>query len=555
MLRSQRLIAVSMFFVGLAALTCEARAASISNTRSVTLYEQVNTDWEISHTELFRDRVKLAKRTGFNAVWLVVEWDKLDPAPVASGDLPLLDCTLSGNYDKYQCQVERAFAVIKQENIDVFLSLNYIGGAPPASFKNSVKILTLPYNDGPAKLYRHARYVARLVARQGLSSRARFLFHEEGIFAPYSDLHEYPLAQQYFRDYLYAINPNLSYWNSRWSRTGSSSLQSWADVKTFAFCKEVELAPDCNPQGWADPQLQDHVAWANWTLQRTLGSGGFEAAVRAVIPGAKVGIHATHFVFINRNGPATHRPESPTGPYSTFDFVSVPYYDSAENPFGNTFEDYIARASTFAEGRQLLIGELGSQVCPNESECNYSDGGFRWTSPRVERRQAQFLAPAAAYLQSQGIGFNVWSQSEFSTMDPQGEYGIYRWRHQDASTATQPSFKPAGCALRTTFGSIAPEICLIEGAVNNAYSPRAMWLAGRGFGAGTRVRLSNAAGTVFAAEITPVVGSATMLSFQLADQVFVSLGCGSGTVGCEIRAEVLDSATGNASNPVVISVN
>lgn len=521
-----------------------ASAISITQTRSVTVYEPVGAVWEVQDTDLLRDRIRLAKNTGFNAVWLILEWDKLDPAPSASGEVALADCGIPTNQNFYQCAIERAFAVIGQEGVDVFLSLNYAGGDAPQSFTNSVQGDVLVYGDGPAKLYRHARYVARLVARNGIGYQARFLFHDEGILGPYASLWNRPEAQQRFRDYLYGINPDLRYWNSRWGRTGSAVFQTWAEVKTFAFESQSSL----------DLQLHDHVAWVNWTLQRTLAGGAFEQAIRQIIPSAIVGMHATYFSMINPNTPVTHRAQSPLGGYSTFDFASVPYYDGP-SPYGLTFEGYVSTAKAFFAGRPLLFGELGSQVCESAGDCGVTAGKF-WTSYRVDRRQASFFTQAVTYLGAEGVGFNVWNLSEFDFPNREGSFGIYAATPAQRQAADQPRFKRAGCALRTAFGSTAPSLCLIDGAINADYTPRAIWLTGRGFNSNIKVRLSNAAGTFYASQLVqPIVGSAVNLSFQLADQVFTELGCGPGISGCTIGVEVLETGTTGTSNRVVVPVN
>ena len=65
-------------------MTEASHAAAISQTRSITLYEPVGAVWDIEHTPVFTDRVKLAKNTGFNAIWLVVLWNCLlytSPSP------------------------------------------------------------------------------------------------------------------------------------------------------------------------------------------------------------------------------------------------------------------------------------------------------------------------------------------------------------------------------------------------------------------------------------------------------------------------------------------
>lgn len=521
----------------------EASAAAIAQTRSVTLYEPIGTAWEIRDTALLQDRIRLAKNTGFNAVWLIVEWDKLDSTPSSTGDIAPADCAVGANAGLYQCAVERAMALTRQEGVDLFLSLNYAGGDAPASFTSSVDPVMLPYGDAQAKFYRYARFVARLALRNGVPDSTRFLFHDEGILGPYRSLRSYRDAQQRFRDYLFGINTSLAFWNSRWGRTGANAFATWADVKTFEF----------ETQGWRDPQLQDHVAWVNWTLKRSLTGGGFEQAIRSVIPGATVGFHATYFSMIDPAGPASYRPQSPFGAYSSFDFVSVPYYDGP-NGFGMAFETYVDTARNFFPGRQLFMGELGSQYCmAGESDCALRPTGY-WISDRVRQRQAAFFWQSIQSLRARSVGFNAWNLNDFPFASGQGSFGIYESSYQQASTAARPTFKPAACAIRTQLSSTDPATCLSFGGVNTAYVPRAIWLMGRGIAGGMHARVTSADGTVTAPQDIPLtVGSAENASFQVADAVLAQLGCGAATTGCSIGVEAVGAAGG--SNRVLVQVN
>lgn len=535
---------IALLALSAASLGCgSAAATAIVDTRSVTLYEPSGAVWITQDSTMLRDRIQLAKNTGFNAVWLILEWDKLDPTPSATGEIPLKDCSGSANYAQYQCGVERAFGEVRNAGVDVFLSLNYAGADSAQSFKDNSPGQALPYGDGPQKFYRYARYVARLAARDGIAYNARFLFHDEGILSPYASLQTNPDAQQRFRDYLYGLNPNLSFWNSRWGRSGTTAFASWADVKTFAF----ESRPA------TDPQLQDHVAWVNWTLQRTLANGDFENTIRQIIPGAGVGMHATYFSMINPNGPSTYRPSTPFGANSHFDFASVPYYEGP-NSFGLTFDSYVDNARGFFPGRPLMFGELGSAYCQYAGDCTVTNNVFT-TNHWVKRRQADFLSSATASLRAKGIGFNVWSLNEFAFPTREGSFGIYEATPNSANTAAAPKFKPAACALSASLPGASPALCVSSGAVNNQYSPRAIWLNGRGFASGAVARLSNAAGTSYAGtNVGLTVGAATSVSFQLSDDVFTQLGCGPLSSGCAIGIEVVNPNSAS-SNRYIVPVN
>lgn len=521
-----------------------AEANSIGQTRSVTIYEPVGAVWEIEHTSAFADRVKLAKKTGFNAVWLVVLWNELDPVPSKFGEIPLVNCVDPGAETHYQCALERALSAINDEGMDVFISLNYASAAASEEFKNASNGEILVFGDGPAKLYRYARYIARVASRTGVSESVRILLHDEGILGPYDSLWAYPEVQQSFRDYLYGLNPSLAYWNSRWGLSGNSALTSWAGVRTFSL-QHASLN---------SPQLQDHVAWVNWAFRQSFGSGAFEATIREVVPGAVVGFHSTYFPLINPNGPVAHAPQPPVSSLSNFSFISVPYYDGPSN-FGLSFGGYVDFASTFFQARPLLMGELGSVNCEMDSECPVVDGKFT-TSLRVQRRQATFLSQAIGVLSTKGVGYNIWSLSEFPFGNKEGSFGIYQARPGAIDTATRPSFKPAACELRKIMGSTSQTPCLASGGINAQYNPRAVWISGRGFMPGLQVRLSNEAGTlVHETQISPTIGSDTSLSFQLSDTFFAQLGCGSGTVDCSIAAEAYFPQTGSWSNKVLIQVN
>lgn len=523
-----------------------AHAATIPQTRSVTLYEPVGAVWDIEHTPVFIDRLKLAKNTGFNAVWLVVLWNELDPVPNASGEIPLIDCSLSANESQYQCAFERALQAIHQEGMDVFISLNYASAAAPNEFKSAAQHETLAFGQGPAKLYRYGRHVARLVARNGLSQSARFLMHDEGILGPYASLHAYPDVQQSFRDYLYGLNPSLTYWNSRWGLTGTQALSSWSQVKTF----DLESAPIDRPQ------LQDHIAWVNWVFRQTFGSGAFESNIRQIIPGATVGLHVTYFALINPGAPVSNAPQTPISSLSTLNFVSFPYYDSGTNNFGLSFQQYIDNAGVFFQNRQLLVGELGGINCQTPGDCVETDGQPYQISLRVKRRQATFLIQAPTLLTAESIGYNIWNLNEFPFENREGSFGVYQATPGNSNTANNPVFKPAACALRTVQGSTSPTLCIASGGVNNQYSPRALWLSGRGFQAGAQVRLSNEAGTyVHPALISPIVGSSTSLSFQLDDATIAQLGCGTTSTNCAIVAEASHPQSGTWSNKVLIQIN
>jgi hypothetical protein len=523
-----------------------AHAATISQTRSVTLYEPVGAVWDIEHTPVFIDRLKLAKNTGFNAVWLVVLWNELDPVPNASGEIPLIDCSLSANESQYQCALERALQAIHQEGMDVFISLNYASAAASNEFKYAAQHETLAFGQGPAKLYRYGRHIARLVTRNGLSQSARFLMHDEGILGPYASLHAYPDVQQSFRDYLYGLNPSLTYWNSRWGLTGTQALSNWSQVKTF----DLKSAPIDHPQ------LQDHIAWVNWVFRQTFGSGAFESNIRQIIPEATVGLHATYFALINPSAPASSAPQTPISSLSTLNFVSFPYYDSGTNNFGLSFQQYVDNAGVFFQNRQLLVGELGSIDCQTPGDCVEADDQPYKISLRVKRRQAIFLTQAPTLLAAESIGYNIWNLNEFPFENREGSFGVYQATPGNSNTANNPVFKPAACALRTVQGSTSPTLCIASGGVNNQYSPRALWLSGRGFQAGAQIRLSNEAGTyVYPALISPIVGSSTSLSFQLDDATIAQLGCGTNSTNCAIVAEASHPQSGTWSNKVLIQVN
>lgn len=527
-------------------MTEASHAAAISQTRSVTLYEPVGAVWDIEHTPVFTDRVKLAKNTGFNAIWLVVLWNELDPVPSASGEIPLIDCSLSTNAGQYQCALERALQAIHQEGMDVFISLNYASAAASDEFKAAAQHETLAFGQGPAKLYRYGRHIARLIARNGLSQSARFLMHDEGILGPYPSLHAYPDVQQNFRDYLYGLNPSLAYWNSRWGLTGSQAFSSWSQIRTF----DLKSAPIDRPQ------LQDHIAWVNWVFRQTFGSGAFESNIRQIIPGATVGLHATYFALVNPSGPVSNAPQTPVSSLSTLDFVSFPYYDSGTNNFGLSFEQYVDNAGGFFQSRPLLVGELGSINCQAPGDCVEIKGQPYQISLRVKRRQATFLTQAPTLLAAESIGYNIWNLNEFPFADREGSFGIYQATPGNSNTASNPVFKPAACALRTVQGSTSPTLCVASGGVNNQYSPRALWLSGRGFQSGAQVRLSNEAGTfIYPTLISPVVGSGTSLSFQLEDSAIAQLGCGANTTNCAIVAEISHPQTGGWSNKVLIQIN
>lgn len=523
-----------------------ARAATISQTRSVTLYEPVGAVWDIEHTSVFTDRVRLAKNTGFNSIWLVVLWNELDPVPSASGEISLIDCSLPANAGQYQCALERALQVIHQEGMDVFISLNYASANASAEFKAAAQHETLAFGQGPAKLYRYGRHIARLVARNGLSQSARFLMHDEGILGPYPSLQAHPDVQQNFRDYLYGINPSLSYWNSRWGLSGTQALSSWSAVRTF----------DLNSAPMSHPQLQDHIAWVYWVFRQTFGSGAFEASIRQIIPGATVGLHATYYALVNPNGPASNGPQTPVSSLSTMDFLSIPYYDGGASNFGLSFEQYVDNARIFFQNRPLFVGELGSLHCQTASDCVAAQGQPYRISLRVKRRQATFLTQAPTLLSIESVGYNVWNLSEFPFENREGSFGIYQATPGASNTAENPVFKPAACALRTVQGSTSSTLCLASGGVNNQYSPRALWLSGRGFLAGAQVRLSNEAGTfILPAQISPVIGSSTSLSFQLSDAAIAQLGCAAGSSDCAVVAEVSHPQTGAWSNKVLIQIN
>lgn len=527
------------------AALADAQAAAISQTRSVTLYEPVGAVWDIEHTPVFTDRVKLAKNSGFNAVWLVILWNELDAVPSASGEIALIDCSLPANAGQYQCALERALQVIQQQGMDVFISLNYASAAAAGTFKTAAQHETLAFGQGPAKLYRYGRYIARLVARNGLSHSARFLMHDEGVLGPYSSLHAYPDVQQNFRDYLYGLNPSLAYWNSRWGLTGTQAFSSWSAIKTF----DLGSAP------MSSPQLQDHLAWVNWVFRQTFGSGAFEANIRQIIPGASVGLHATYFALLNPNGPASNAPQSPVSSLSTLDFVSIPYYDGPSN-FGLSFEQYLDHAAVFFQNRPLLMGELGSINCQAPGDCTQAGNAAYQISQRVKRRQATFLTQAATLLSAESVGYNIWNLNEFPFVTREGSFGIYQATPGASNTADNPVFKPAACALRTVQGSTSPSLCVASGGVNNQYSPRAIWLSGRGFLQGAQVRLSNEDGSfTHATPMLPVVGSTTGLSFQVSDAIIAQLGCAAGSTNCAIVAEVSHPQTGAWSNKVLVQIN
>lgn len=524
----------------------DVHAAAISQTRSVTLYEPAGAIWDIEHTPIFADRVKLAKNTGFNAVWLVVLWNKLDPVPSASGEISLVDCSLAGNAGQYQCALERALQVIHQEGMDVFISLNYASAAASDEFKTAAQYETMAFGQGPAKLYRYGRHIARLVARNGLSQSARFMMHDEGILGPYPSLHAYPDVQQNFRDYLYGINSSLSYWNSRWGLTGAQTLSNWSQVKTF----------DLTTTPLDRPQLQDHIAWVNWVFRQTFGSGAFESSIRQIIPGAIVGLHATYFTLVNPNGPVSNAPQTPVSSLSTMNFVSFPYYDSGRSNFGLSFDQYVDNAGVFFQNRPLFVGELGSINCQAPGDCVEINGQPYRTSLRVKRRQATFLTQAPALLAAKSIGYNVWNLNEFPFPDREGSFGIYEATPGNSNTFENPVFKPAACALRTVQGSTSPTLCVASAGVNNQYSPRALWLSGRGFQPGAQIRLSSETGTyIHPTLVSPTVGSTSSLSFQLEDAAIALLGCGANTTNCAIVAEVSQPQTGTWSNKVLVQIN
>jgi hypothetical protein len=527
-----------------------AFAASIPQTKSVTIYEPVGHGWEVTNTALLRDRIRLAKNTGFNAIWLVVEWNKLDPSPSAVGEIPLADCTQAANQDTYQCQIERALAVVSQESVDAFIALNYVSGSRPASFDSSVNLMELAFFDNPKKLQRYARFLARLVERNGLGSRVRFTYHDEHILPPYDELRDLPAAQQSFRDYLYSINPSLAFWNSRWGRTGVSSFPTWGSVKTYSYGPNHGTPLD-------DPQLQDHVAWVNWILQRTLNNGGLEASIRQIIPGALVGMHSTQFAFVNPISTQPYRPQSPIGASSTMNFLSIPYYDG-ESVFGTGLPESLTLARNWAGSLPIMIGELGSQRCEGQSDCYIDADGLYQTGYVVAARQASFLGEKIDYLKSNLTGFNVWNLSEFLFQNQEGSFGIYGRTWLATSTEHVPEFKPASCVLRTKLGSTSQQLCLANGGVNTNYSPRSIWLVGRGFISSDRVRLSNndLGHPAYDPQlIAPVMGSSELVTFQVSDSRLAALGCGAGTSGCSIGVEIYDAPRNGYSNKIFVRVN
>lgn len=525
-------------------------AASIPQTKSVTIYEPVGHDWEVTNTALFRDRVRLAKNTGFNAVWLVIEWNKLDPSPSAIGEIPLADCTQTANQGTYQCQVERALAVVDQENVDVFLALNYVSGIRPASFNSSVNLMELAFYDNPQKLQRYARFLARLAARNGLTNRVRFTYHDEHILPPYDELRDLPAAQQSFRDYLYSLNPSLAFWNSRWGRTGARAFPTWESVETYSYGPNHGTPLN-------DPQLQDHVAWVNWILQRTLNNGALEASIRQVIPGALVGMHSTQFSFVNPSSTQSYRPQSPLGAGSTMSFLSIPYYDG-ESVFGTGLPESLALARNWAGSLPIMIGELGSQRCVTQSDCYIDANEFYQTDYPVAARQASFLGEKVDYLKSNSIGFNVWNLSEFLFKNYEGSFGIYGRTWLATNAEQVPEFKPASCVLRSKLGSTSQQLCLSNGGVNTNYSPRSIWLVGRGFVLSDQVRLSSSdlnSPTYDPQLVTPVVGSSELVSFQVSDSRLAALGCGAGTSECSIGVEIYNASSNRYSNKIVVRVN
>jgi hypothetical protein len=505
---------------------------TIAQVRSVTFYNFSET--EFLHPTDFEVRLQQAKQLGFNTIWLVVPWDDLESnvgtdASIAIG-APGYDGTLNSTN---VAALRAGLQLVKLYGLNIMWSVDYAGvGWAPTGIDPTLMVIA----PNLQFLLRYTVFVTKLLVDAGLAHSTFMLFHDEGVLGPYDALRGYPTMQQEYDNYLFARNPALSYWNTRWNQ----SYTDWSQVQTFSF----------STSGYLDPQLQDTVGFINWELARSIGNGSFTSAIKTISPDIRVGYHYTDFNFLDTRTSNFTQIDSPLLAGNGFDFVSFPLYDSdpISNPFKKGTGDYVADAQGVFPGMPVFVGELGSDVCALPGDCTYTSTAAI-ASATLDNRQAQFIGRNITSMVGLGVGFNIWNLHDFP-IGGDSTAGILGLLNNDGTS--KPSGALVGSILRgspASLDTLVPQ--LTTAGVTPGATPWEVWVDGSQLESGDMAMLV-VSGSVWANVSTTLAADGTWLSFTLPSDSLP--GSCNATSVCPMQVILWSPSAGLYSSPLTLSI-
>lgn len=401
-------------------------SADMSQVKSVTLYD-INDI--LNNRAKLESQIEKAKQMGFNTVWIVVTWQSLEPNVGTNPQAPIGSAEYGGALNNETVyRIKETLALLKKNKLNVIWSLNYLGEGWSPIGVNGNRLATGKDRDF---FLRYARFVSQIIKETQMEEDVFLMFHDEGILGPYDELHADTEIQQTFRNFLYARNKDLSYWNNLWK----SSYSDWSEVKTFSF----------NSSGHNDPKLQDTIRFINMMIRENI-SKFLKNDVKSILPLAKLGFHYTNFSYVNHLAPEWIQDQDlPFVSNFDYDFISLAYYDS---DFHNgayrsrNVLEHLAAAKKITSTKTLFVGELGSSVCGEN--CTVQ-GSKTVASNTLLNRQANFLKNNLELLLKNSVGFNIWNLQDFDfapiknglpQVNAEGLFGLY-----DANGSLKPSGK------------------------------------------------------------------------------------------------------------------
>jgi Beta-galactosidase len=184
-----------------------------------------------------------------------------------------------------------------------------------------------------------------------------------------------------FRSWAHRTNPDIEYWNKRWSTT-----YTWEN-----------LAPAVTTDRRTWQTWLDHNRWFGATMRQVLPP--MVEAIREGDPSAVVGFHDFLLDPVLKSEPR----ELPFREPYPFDFYSIGYYYGHDRP---SFEENVKQlrervdlAQSLYSGLPLFCGEIGLEVRLDPPETRQAD----------EELQCRWYREALGYLRGRGVGYSVWS--------------------------------------------------------------------------------------------------------------------------------------------------
>ena len=377
-------------------------STSINNIYGAT-YLSVN-EYPFANINLtnFTNTVSKLKALGINTVWLVLPWIDFDP-------------NLDGSYNEQALsKLSSMLDYLHAHNIRAVLALNYGSYFDIALFENR----------NVWKNYQ--KYISEVAFRYKNYSNLVFMNFSEGAF-PSTQIGQVnkrgAVHDESFKQWAYATNSDLNYWNSRWG----TAYINWSTVQAFRY----EAA---NPT-----RCTDDFRWINSRLRQGFGRLPSLQSLYGNVQ-TPYGYHD----FILPEGWTT---EAPIPKPNSFDIVSYGFYPATRADCGlnniqvaNTSSGWVSlselntkilRLTSNFPGAQVLIGEIGVPTALQGGEAD----------------QTNLVNTYLQDIKNKGWGFNFWQAIDYQSTDPTHVYekthGLYR---------TDGTAKPAVLALANLLG-------------------------------------------------------------------------------------------------------